>query len=150
MASRKLQKMARVIMESVSKTISHRLSDPRITGLVTVTEVEVSPDTKNATVFLSILAANEEAKKLTFGGILSGAGVIQYHLGRDLVSRFCPHLRFEMDTKMQQTLRTLKMIEQLSSEYKDSNPDNSSSDGNTSDLLPKPPDLTGDREHEKQ
>ena len=125
-------------MESVSRTISQRLSDPRITGLVSVTEVEVSPDTKNATVSLSIMAADEEAKKLTFTGILSGAGVIQYHLGRELNSRFCPHLRFELDTKMQQTLRTLKLIEEISNEHKDTNEDDSDSDGNTDDTLRKP------------
>jgi ribosome-binding factor A len=136
MANRRLQKMGRVIMESVSRTISQRLSDPRITGLVSVTEVEVSPDTKNATVFLSILAPDEEKKKLSFEGILSGAGVIQYHLGRELISRFCPHLRFELDTKMQQTLRTLKLIEQISNEHKDSNKDDTNPDGNTDNRNP--------------
>jgi ribosome-binding factor A len=111
--------MARVIMESVSQTISRRLSDPRITGLISVTEVEIAPDVKNATVYLSIMAANDEAKTLAFQGIRSAAGVIQYHLGRELVSRFCPHLRFELDTKMQQTLRTLEMIERAAGEYKE-------------------------------
>jgi ribosome-binding factor A len=119
MASRRQQKMARVIMESVSQTISRRLSDPRITGLISVTEVEIAPDVKNATVYLSIMAVNDEAKTLTFQGIRSAAGVIQYHLGRELVSRYCPHLRFELDTKMQQTLRTLEMIERAAGEYKE-------------------------------
>lgn len=138
MASRRLQKMARVIMESVSRTISQRLSDPRITGLVSVTEVEVTPDTKNATVFLSIMAPTDEAKKRTFDGVLSAAGVIQYHLGRELVSRFCPHLRFEVDTKMQQTLRTLKLIEEISNEHRDSNKDGLNTDGNTGNPLRTP------------
>jgi ribosome-binding factor A len=138
MANRRLQKMARVIMESVSKTISQRLSDPRITGLVSVTEVEVSPDTKSATVYLSILTADEQAKSLTFQGVLSGAGVIQYHLGRDLVSRFCPHLQFKLDTKMQQTLRTLKLIEQTSKEYKEPNEDDNDTDGNQDGPLRNP------------
>jgi len=128
MASRRLQKMSRVIMESVSKTISQRLSDPRITGLVSVTEVEVSPDTKMATVYLSILTPDEQSKSLTFQGIQSGAGVIQHHLGRDLVSRFCPHLQFKLDTKMQQTLRTLKLIEETSKEYKEPNEDDNDND----------------------
>jgi len=119
MANRRLQKMANVIRDSVSRTVSQRLSDPRITGLISVTEVEISPDIKNATVYLSIMAANDEAKTRAFQGIRSAAGVIQYHLGRELVSRFCPHLRFELDTKMQQTLRTLEMIERAAEEYKD-------------------------------
>lgn len=138
MAARRLQKMARVIMESVSRTISQRLSDPRITGLVSVTEVEVAPDTKTATVYLSILTASEEAKSLTFKGILSGAGVIQYHLGRELVSRFCPHLRFEMDTKMQQTLRTLKLIEEASQDYREPDINDDSTDENPDGSLPTP------------
>jgi ribosome-binding factor A len=138
MASRRLQKMARVIMESVSRTISQRLSDPRITGLVSVTEVEVTPDTKGATVYLSILTTGEEAKKLTFQGILSAAGVIQYHLGRDLISRFCPHLQFKLDTKMQQTLRTLELIEQTTEEYREPNEDDHDTDGNEDDPLRNP------------
>jgi ribosome-binding factor A len=138
MANRRLQKMARVIMESVSRTVSQRLSDPRITGLVSVTEVEVAPDTKTATVYLSILAVSEEAKSLTLQGILSGAGVIQYHLGRDLISRFCPHLQFKLDTKMQQTLRTLKLIEQTSKEYREPNEDDNDTDGNKDGPLPNP------------
>jgi ribosome-binding factor A len=138
MASRRLQKMARVIMESVSKTVSQRLSDPRITGLVSVTEVEITPDTKNATVYLSILTTDEQAKSLTFQGILSGAGVIQYHLGRDLISRFCPHLQFKMDTKMQQTLRTLKLIEETTKEYKEFSDDDNDTDGNPDGSLSNP------------
>lgn len=130
--------MARVIMESVSKTVSQRLSDPRITGLVSVTEVEITPDTKNATVYLSILTTDEQAKSLTFQGILSGAGVIQYHLGRDLISRFCPHLQFKMDTKMQQTLRTLKLIEETTKEYKEFSDDDNDTDGNPDGSLSNP------------
>jgi ribosome-binding factor A len=129
MANRRLQKMARVIRDSVSRTVSQRLSDPRITGLISVTEVEISPDIKNATVYLSIMAANDEAKTLAFQGIRSAAGVIQYHLGRELVSRFCPHLRFELDTKMQQTLRTLEMIERAAEEYKDHDRNDDDGDG---------------------
>ncbi|MHC4232192.1 MAG: ribosome-binding factor A, partial [Planctomycetota bacterium] len=55
MTSRRQYKIARVIRESVSKTILRGLSDPRINGLISVTEVDVSPDMKNATVYLSIL-----------------------------------------------------------------------------------------------
>ena len=138
MANRRMQKMARVIRDSVSRTISQRLSDPRITGLVSVTEVEVAPDTKTATVYLSILTPDEQSKAITFQGILSGAGVIQHHLGRDLISRFCPHLQFKLDTKMQQTLRTLKLIEETSREYKETSEDDNDTDGNGDDPLRNP------------
>lgn len=117
MASRRTEKAARVIRESVCDTILNRLSDPRIQGLVTVTEVEVSPDMKNATVFLSVIGVEESQQRLTFEAIRHAAGVIQAALGRAMTSKYVPHLHFEVDQKMRKTLETLRLIEQASKEY---------------------------------
>jgi ribosome-binding factor A len=119
MTSRRQHKIARVIRESVSYTILNRLSDPRITGLISITEVDVSPDMKNATVFLSILAPDEHTQDAAFKGICHAIGPIQAQLGRDLTGRFCPHLRFERDDKMKKTLETLRLIDQVQQEYHD-------------------------------
>lgn len=116
--SRRQQKIARVIRESVSRTIQTRLSDPRITGLVSVTEVDISPDTQNATVFLSILTPDDENAAIkTFRAIKHAAGHIQSQLGQDLTGRTCPHLSFEQDNKVKKTLETLRLIEQAQQEY---------------------------------
>lgn len=117
MASRRQQKMARAIRESVSNMIMTGLSDPRITGLVSVTEVDVSPDMKNATVFFSILASDEGKQNTTFTAICHAIGHIQHQLGTELSSKFCPHLRFEKDLKFKKTLDTLRLIEQVEQEY---------------------------------
>ncbi len=117
MANRRLERIARVITESVSDTISQRLSDPRIIGLVSVTEVTVAPDLKNATVFLSIMSPTENQKKTAFEAICHAAGPIQAHLGRALTGRVCPHLRFELDRKIQNTLQTLRLIEQVAGQF---------------------------------
>ena len=118
--SRRQQKIARVIKESVSQTIQRRLSDPRITGLISVTDVEISPDAMNATVYLSILAPGDEnAPAKTFRAISHAAGHIQAQLGRDLSARTCPHLRFEQDDKVKKTLETLRLIEQAQHEYEE-------------------------------
>jgi len=117
MISRRQHKIARAIRESVSKTILNGLSDPRITGLVTVTEVDVSPDMKNATVFLSILTPEDRKADLTFDAICHAIGHFQHQLGEDLTGRLCPHLRFEMDRKVSKTLETLRLIEQAQHEY---------------------------------
>ena len=119
MESRRQLKIARVIRDSVSQTIRNRLSDPRITGLVSVTEVTVSPDSKNATVFLSVFGVDDKAGKQTFAAIQHAAGPIQAALGKAIPGRACPHLRFELDTKMKKTLETLGMIEQARREYND-------------------------------
>lgn len=108
-----------MIRESVSYTILNRLSDPRITGLVSVTEVDVSPDMKNATVQISILATDEKAQAATFAAICHAIGPIQAQLGHDLPGRICPRLRFEQDTKTKKTLETLRLIDKVRQEYQD-------------------------------
>lgn len=117
MASRRQQKIARVIRESVSKTIQNGLSDPRINGLISVTEVEVSPDMKNATVFLSILTPENRGQDAIFNAVCHAAGHIQHELGQALTGRCCPRLQFEMDQKVKNTLETLRLIEQAEHEY---------------------------------
>lgn len=117
MTSRRQQKIARVIRESVSDTIQNRLSDPRITGLVSVTEVDVSPDIKNATIYLSILTPDNRKAEITFEAICHAAGPIQHQLGRDLTGKHCPRLRFEKDRKVKKTLETLRLIDQVEHEY---------------------------------
>jgi len=119
MANRRLQKVARVIRDSVSETIQQHLSDPRLTGFISITGVDVAPDMKTALVSLSILASDDEARQASFHAIQRASGVIQRHLGQALTSRHRPHLRFELDSTMQKTLRTLELIEQASQEYRE-------------------------------
>ncbi|MEN6308471.1 MAG: 30S ribosome-binding factor RbfA [Anaerohalosphaeraceae bacterium] len=135
MANRRLQKVARVIRDSVSETIQQHLSDPRLTGFISVTGVDVAPDMKTAMVSLSIMAVDDEARKASFQAIQHAAGVIQRYLGQALTSRHCPHLLFELDTRMQKTLRTLELIEQAAQEYKEQDKEHDTDDSisNTDD-----------------
>ena len=57
MPTRRQEKVARVIREVVSDAIANHLSDPRITGFVSVTRVEVMADMRSADVYLSIFAS---------------------------------------------------------------------------------------------
>ncbi|MEA3225527.1 MAG: ribosome-binding factor A, partial [Planctomycetota bacterium] len=66
MATRRQEKVARVIKEAVSDAIAHHLSDPRIEGFVSVTRVDVAPDMHNADVYLSIFGNKEADQNKTF------------------------------------------------------------------------------------
>ena len=117
MTSRRQHKVARVIRESVSKTILTGLSDPRINGLISVTEVDVSADMKNATVYLSILTPENRGQDTVFDAICHAAGHFQHQLGSDLTGKCCPHLEFKQDQKVKKTLETLRLIEEAEHEY---------------------------------
>ena len=117
MASRRQQKVARVIRESVSKTILLGLSDPRVKGLISVTEVDVSPDMKNATVYLSILTPENRGQDTIFEALCHASAHFQHQLSGELTGKCCPKLQFKQDQKVKKTLETLRLIEEAEHEY---------------------------------
>ena len=111
---RRKLRIARIIKEVVSDAIRNHLSDPRIQGLVSVTEVEMTDDLRNADVYLSMLP--KDTSKVTLRAIKHARGHIQTLLAHELDMRFCPIIAFSEDTKYQKAGETLKLIEQISNE----------------------------------
>ncbi len=117
MSQRRQEKMARVIKEAVSDIINNHLGDPRIEGFISVTEVKIKPDLKNADVFLSIMGKTPEKQNLAFMTIQHASGRIQALLGDYVKSRFCPHLSFHMDDRLKKNAETLRLIDEISKEF---------------------------------
>jgi len=123
MPTRRQEKVARVIREVVSDVIANHLSDPRITGFVSVTRVEVTADLRNAEVYLSIFAADESARDRTFTAITHARTRVQSFLAEALDSKFCPVLRFHEDEQFRKTLEVMKLIDQVASERQNKDTD---------------------------
>jgi ribosome-binding factor A len=123
MPTRRQERVARVIREVVSDVIANHLSDPRITGFVSVTRVEVMADLRSADVYLSVFASDESAKDLTFAAITHARARIQSFLAEALESKFCPVLRFHEDEQFRKTLEVMKLIDQVASERQNKNTD---------------------------
>ena len=119
MPTRRQEKVARLIKEVVSEAITSHLSDPRITGFVSVTRVEVSPDLRNAEVYLSVFAAADSAKERTFEAITHARTRIQSLLAAAIESKFCPVLRFHKDEQFQKMLETMRLIDEVASQRRD-------------------------------
>ena len=118
MPTRRQEKVARVIREVVSDAIANHLSDPRITGFVSITRVEVMADMRSADVYLSIFASNESAKDKTFAAITHARTRIQSFLAETLESKFCPVLRFHVDEQFRKTLDVMRLIDEVAGEWK--------------------------------
>lgn len=119
MPSRRQEKIARVVKEVVSETVLSHLSDPRITGVVTVTRVEMAPNLRTAQVYLSILTDTEAAERKTFAGIAHAGKRIQSMLGARLECKFCPVLSFHRDEQFQKTLETMRLFDEVAHERED-------------------------------
>ncbi len=117
MATRRQEKVASVVKEVVSETITHHLNDPRIEGFVSVTRVEMAADLRSAEVYLSIMGKTEAAQNKTFTAISHARSRIQFFVGRKLQSKFSPVLRFHKDERFKKTLETMRLIDQAAAEY---------------------------------
>jgi len=123
MPNRRQEKVARVIKEAVSDAIANHLNDPRITGFVSVTRVDISADLRNTTVFLSIFGAEPKNQNLTFTAINHARSRIQSLVAAQLQSRFCPVLHFFKDEGFKKTLEMMKLIDTTSDELKEKDKD---------------------------
>ncbi len=123
MATRRQEKVARVVKEGVSNAIAHHLSDPRIEGFVSVTRVDMATDLRNADVYVSIFGGDKAAQNKTFAAITHAKSRIQSLVARKLQSKFCPVLHFYRDEKFKKALEIMKLIDQSTSKLEKDDPE---------------------------
>lgn len=85
------------------------LKDPRVTGLVTVTAVEVSHDLSQAKVFVTVLGSPDP--NLTLEGLNRGSAFLRSSLAQRLRSRTVPGLHFVYDASVERGVRLARLIE---------------------------------------
>lgn len=86
------------LQRELSEMIREDLSDPRLVG-ITVTDVDVAPDLRNATVKISKLALQADVAEPV--KILNhAAGLLRHNLGKRLRLRSVPVLHFRADNAL--------------------------------------------------
>jgi ribosome-binding factor A len=95
MASPRVVKLADQIKVIVAEMLERRIKDPRL-GFVTVTDVRLTGDSRDATVFYSVLGSEEEQAS-TAAALRSATGLIRAQVGKQLGLRFTPTLTFVSD-----------------------------------------------------
>lgn len=116
MKSYRPERVANVVRQVVSEAIAHRLSDPRIDPLASVTRVEVSGDLEYAKVYVSVLG-EAVAGRRTMQGLKSATGHVQRLVAQELHIRQCPHLTFHLDESLKKAAQTMQLIRETMAEY---------------------------------
>ena len=114
MSAPRLVRVQDQIKKEISEVVQTKLRDPGV-GFVTFTEVNVSPDLRQATVFFSVLGSETEREK-SFKALKRAAGFIQQELGKRMRMRFIPRLEFRYDSSAEYGGRIDKIIEDLHSQ----------------------------------
>src|SRR6478672_8420817 len=111
MSSPRVRKIADRIQVIVAEMLERRVKDPRL-GFVTVTDVRVTGDTQQATIFYTVLGVDgeeEEALAATAAALESAKGLLRSEVGKQLGMRHVPSLTFVADA-LPETARHLDEV----------------------------------------
>ena len=104
------------------------LRDPALQDVtVTVTEVRLSPDLKNATAYVMPLGGRHRDEVLA--GLTRSAGYLRCQIARDVPLRFTPGLAFTLDTSFDHAHRINELLHRPEVERDLAVPDKPSDDG---------------------
>ena len=95
MSSARVRKIADRIQVTVAEMLERRIKDPRL-GFVTVTDVRLTGDTQQATVFYTVLGEQADLTG-TEVAMNSAKGLIRSEVGKQLGMRHVPSIEFIHD-----------------------------------------------------
>ena len=104
------RRLDELLREEINEVIRREVDDPRI-GFLTITDVEVAPDLRHATVWVSVIGSADE-KKQTLRALARAMPFVRNRLGR-LRLRRIPELHVREDETAARGTRIMKIIEEL-------------------------------------
>jgi len=108
---RRPERLAESLKEEISEVVGYELDDPDLQN-ATVTDVEVSPDLRDAKVY--VLVSGEEAEiKRTLKNLQHAAGFVRQQVALNLDLRFAPHIHFARDTAGENAARVGELLNEL-------------------------------------
>ena len=104
-------RVADQIQRDLAELIAYELKDPRV-GMITITEVQVTPDYAHAKIFFTTLVDNEDAVRKTLAGLQAASGFLRKELGRRLTIHTLPELHFVHDTSTARGIEMSRLIDE--------------------------------------
>lgn len=104
-------RVADQIQRDLAEIIAYELKDPRVGTMITITEVQITPDYAHAKVFFTMLKDSKEAIKNTTEGLMAAAGFIRGLLGKRLHIHTLPMLHFVHDSSTSRGMEMSLLID---------------------------------------
>ena len=111
MPSLRLQRVRELLKREIGEAVRREFHVSEA-GLITVNDVDVAGDLKSATVFISILG-NPDQQKRGFQLLNEHRVRIQGFIGKAVVLKYTPKLKFAFDDSIVRGNRVLQIIEEL-------------------------------------
>ncbi|MEX0749612.1 MAG: 30S ribosome-binding factor RbfA, partial [Dehalococcoidia bacterium] len=104
-----------LLRDEISNLVRNELQDPRLAGLVTITDVDVSPDLRRADTYVSVLGSDEE-RASTMEALEHARPFIKRELSRRLKLRYTPDVRFVSDKSIERAQAVTDILRRTAAE----------------------------------
>ena len=108
------ERVRKTIMKEIADILQREVRDPRITGVVSIVDVELSHDNSYAKVIYSVFTNDEEAKAQTIEALNANKPHIRYELGKRIRLRHTPDLRFIASDTLEKGSEVTELINKIS------------------------------------
>ncbi|MCY4579598.1 MAG: 30S ribosome-binding factor RbfA [Chloroflexi bacterium] len=107
--NRRIDRVNMLVRQEISRILSVEMNDPRLSSLISITEVQTSRDLRNARVYFSVFG-DDDTKKKALIALENAGGYIHRTMKRNLKLKFAPVLSFELDDSIEQGTDMLDLI----------------------------------------
>lgn len=116
------ERLAGEFQKEISSIISMKMRSefPRLSAIISVTDVDVAPDLKSAKVYVSIYDTDKQRAEDSFAILSENAGIIRHELSKVMRLRTVPEIRIRKDGSMEYGEKIDKILSGLDNENKQS------------------------------
>ena len=107
--NRRIDRVNTLVRQEISRILAVEMNDPRLSSLISVTEVQTSRDLRRARVYFSVLG-DEQVKRETLAAMENAGGFIHRTMKRNLKLKYAPVLSFRLDESIEQGADMLDLI----------------------------------------
>ena len=108
------ERVRKTLMKEIADIIQREVRDPRITGVVSIVDVEMSQDNSYAKVIYSVFSTDKEAKAKTIEALNANKPHIRFELGKRIRLRHTPDLRFIASDTLEKGSEVTDLINKIS------------------------------------
>jgi ribosome-binding factor A len=109
--SLRLQRVRELLKREIGEVIRRELPVSEV-GLINVNDVDVAPNLKTASVYIGVLGGDAQKKK-AMDALEKTRKRIQGLVGRGVVLKYTPQLRFILDESVERGNKVLRILDEL-------------------------------------
>jgi len=114
--NRRIERINHLLRQEIAELLSREVKDSTLsTSLISITEVDTSPDLRNAKVYFSVYGDEDEIKAAG-DHLRRAAGFLHHNLKERLDLRHTPHLEFVVDRSIARGDRIMRLIRTIEEE----------------------------------